>query len=501
MAHLYAAAFTVSFQGQQTEWRLSAEAASILGLSMTMHDGVQFRNTAGIRGPGEDSSARDIQKNHSQSLAASIASISGRQQEDRQASAQADGAPYADEPDAASDMRFHVLGIGAVGSLFSNHLRRALDQSHSVSLILKSSRYVTQFQRNSRAVVCERDGALFPATGFHVENFDASARTSPSSSPPQTDDRIDSLFVITKAHTTIPAILKLLPRLSRDSTIVLLQNGMGIYEQLLEDVFRNPFQRPHFILASNTHGSFLKGIFHVVHAGVGELKFSIVPSDPHKNYEAGFTDMDVPPDDRRARLSDITTPDDPDFLRYRSLRNTVAALLLLDSLQTSWVPVADMQIIMRRKLAINAIVNPLTAIMNCRNGEVFTSDYAKTILRMACGEIAKVFAAEFLAGAKDYVDSAAEAGIDPNDVVLSRLPRELSSPDLQAEVLRVAELTKGNYSSMLSDVRRGRSTEIDFINGYLIKQGVKYNQAMPVNKMLYNLVQMRSSIPLDNIVS
>ena len=72
--------------------------------------------------------------------------------------------------------------------------------------------------------------------------------------------QIQYLFVTLKAHNTVTALQSLTYRLSPNSTIVF---NVRVYEQLICEVFRNPSQRPHFILASNTNGVF--AIQHVSH--------------------------------------------------------------------------------------------------------------------------------------------------------------------------------------------------------------------------------------------
>jgi len=50
---------------------------------------------------------------------------------------------------------------------------------------------------------------------------------------------------------------------------------------------------------------------------------------------------------------------------------------------------------------------------------------------------------------------------------------------------------------MLSDIRTGRPTEIDYINGFLLEFGNICKVRMPITKSLLQLVKMRSEIPLD----
>ena len=394
-------------------------------------------------------------------------------------------------------MRIHVLGLGTIGSLLSHHLRRALQPASSITLIYRTQRRIKQALAQGGAIHIEEAGLVSTASGFLYDTFN-----DPIQNPQSSPEHIDSLFVTTKAQQTIHAINGLVSRLSKNSTIVLLQNGMGVYEILINEVFRNPEQRPHFILASNTHGAYLKTGQHIVHAGQGAIEFAIVPDISGRNYEAGFLDSSVPKFERKPRLSDITTPDDPSYGNYKTLRETVAALLLLELLNVSWRPISYLQTVMRRKLVVNAVVNPLTALMGCRNGDLFHNhnSSAYNIMDKICGEASAVFKAQAIAESQAWLNSLAMEGIDPNDVTVGRLPAALSSEMLKKEVLRVADNTKHNISSMLSDIRRGRSTEIDFINGYLLNLGATHRVKMPYNSMLLHLIKLRGAIPLDQIL-
>ena len=62
-------------------------------------------------------------------------------------------------------------------------------------------------------------------------------RYSPSFENLRTD-LIETLFVTTKAQNTADAISRMFHHLTPRSTIVLLQNGMGIYDDLVQKPFR-----------------------------------------------------------------------------------------------------------------------------------------------------------------------------------------------------------------------------------------------------------------------
>ena len=392
-------------------------------------------------------------------------------------------------------MHFHVLGLGPVGCLLAHNLRRTLPSTHhSISLILKAGLTLPE----KRCIKIDTLGATTTSDGFLEENFQNASQQDGNRA--QDLRQIRSLFVALKAQYAVAALRSLTYRLSANSTIVLMQNGMGLYEELVRDVFRNPSQRPHFILASNTNGAFAIQPFHVVHAGLGSIEFGIVPDAKGREFEAGFDDDSIPQSQRRLRLSDITSPTDVDSARYISLRDTVAALLLLEPLSPSWKTYAELQLIMRRKLVVNAVINPLTALIGCRNGQLTQLPSNSKIMHNICWEGSLVFAAEMRRESTLWLEDMQSRGIDTKDVALPSLPKALSPECLEQEVIRVAQLTRNNVSSMLQDIRRGKVTEIDYINGYLINLGRELGVRTPFNLALLDLVKVRHSIPLDQML-
>jgi 2-dehydropantoate 2-reductase len=116
------------------------------------------------------------------------------------------------------------------------------------------------------------------------------------------------------------------------------------------------------------------------------------------------------------------------------------------------------------KLVISAGINPLTALLGVRNGLLVEDESARTALRLAVGE--------------------AEA-------VARGLEISLPYPDAVAWAEEVCRATADNLSSMLQDVRRGRPTEIEAINGALVRAAEAAGLAAPVNRLLWHLVCAR----------
>jgi len=115
------------------------------------------------------------------------------------------------------------------------------------------------------------------------------------------------------------------------------------------------------------------------------------------------------------------------------------------------------------KLIINTGINALTAITRLRNGDLLEFEGAVGILRQAVTEAVKV---------------------------AKRKRIKLLYDDPLAKVESVCESTAANVSSMLQDVLRKKRTEIDFINGVIVRFGQELGVAVPVNAILVSLVKV-----------
>ncbi|TBU49941.1 ketopantoate reductase-like protein [Dichomitus squalens] len=424
-------------------------------------------------------------------------------------------------------MRIHVVGLGAVGSFVAFHLRRTLHPKHTVFAL--HHKFSAPTISKEHPIVIESEGVVHSQSGVEHLAFTLSPqRARPDLNPrldplrqPHTDLRvaldcrnephelhriygaIESLVVTTKAHAVPRVIAALSGHLSRNSTVVLLHNGMGMYEKLVEEFFPDPYDRPNFVLATNTHGLWRKDVLHVVHSGVGEIQLGIVP-DPHgRDYEAAVRGTGNVPSWKPLSLDDIASISDEHAQsvspRYLSLRNTISALTGARALGATWRPYDDVQTAMRRKLVVNCFVNPLSALLQCKNGDLLSSNHSRWVLDHLCKEAEHVFRAQLAAEVKEMQKAYEEMSEEEKAAVgpprPQPYPRALTSLSLMREVERVVDLTRENYSSMYWDVKLGKPTEIKYLNGYLRKLGLKYSVRTGVNDILFGLTQMRTAIP------
>lgn len=116
------------------------------------------------------------------------------------------------------------------------------------------------------------------------------------------------------------------------------------------------------------------------------------------------------------------------------------------------------------KLLVNVGINPVTAVTSLKNGEIL--DYPE-ILKLSV----------------DAVEEAMK--------VADALGIKLETPDAVEHFKEVSKVTGENTSSMLSDVLNRRKTEIDNINGAIVREGVKFGIETPMNALLTRLVVLK----------
>jgi 2-dehydropantoate 2-reductase len=62
--------------------------------------------------------------------------------------------------------------------------------------------------------------------------------------------------------------------------------------------------------------------------------------------------------------------------------------------------------------------------------------------------------------------------------------------DMEGAVTRIAQTMPGQYSSTAQDLARGRLSEIDHLNGYVVQRGAALGVATPANRLLQTLVRL-----------
>ncbi|WP_279246388.1 ketopantoate reductase family protein [Candidatus Litorirhabdus singularis] len=223
--------------------------------------------------------------------------------------------------------RWHILGAGAIGTLLATQLQEA---GSKVSLLHRNCAGAevapAQLKRYAQGRV----------STHHLTRSSAAAV-----------QEIQGLIITTKAADVIPALLDVRGKLAADAPVILLHNGLGIYEQLI-----NHYPASLTYCGITTEGAYLDNAGDLIHAGHGDTR--------------------------------VGQPDGA---------ATARALSELLEPRGSWLWDADINLSLWRKLMINCAINPLTAIHGCRNGELLENPQLREETQALVAELAAVSAA------------------------------------------------------------------------------------------------------------
>jgi 2-dehydropantoate 2-reductase len=117
------------------------------------------------------------------------------------------------------------------------------------------------------------------------------------------------------------------------------------------------------------------------------------------------------------------------------------------------------------KLILNCAYNALSAITQLPYGQL-------------------VKGAEVTAAMRDVVDEC---------LAVAKADHVTIPGDIDAAVRKIAETVPGQYSSTAQDLARGKRTEIDHLNGLILRRGEALGVATPANRLLHAIVKLMES--------
>ena len=229
----------------------------------------------------------------------------------------------------------------------------------------------------------------------------------------------DVIFLCVKSFKINTALKKIAPQLKANTHIILAHNGMGTLAELPKK-----FINQHNIYALlTTHGCLREASLNITHTGIGITDIGLVSGR-----------VDITEQQALTCLLNKALP-------CVKLHNNI--------IEKQWL-----------KLAINCVINPITALHDINNGQVNNH----------------VFTLQIEAILSELVLVAKSEGIHLNTDILIK------------KIRQVATATAKNCSSMRCDVLAHKQTEINYINGYVHKLGLKHSIATPENTQLWQTV-------------
>lgn len=297
-------------------------------------------------------------------------------------------------------MRILVIGSGAMGSTFGAHFARAGAQ-------------VTLYDRDADHVDAINAEGLRVTTPDGDIDLRLPAIASLDDAPPA-----DIALFLVDSNATASAATEAASKLSPETTLFTLQNGIGNIEAL-SDVFGESR-----VIGGCTYNSAARLVpGRVLHSNIGETTIG---------------EIDGASSERITAVADL--------FRKAGLPVDVSSNVL----GHVWM-----------KFVLNAAINPLSAMTGLRPGEIARTESARLLLEDLLDEILAV--------------------VDAKGIVL---------PDDNArQVVLDHAFDRYNRPSMLQHVEQGRQTEIDALNGALLREAHRLGIPCPVNETVVRTIK------------
>lgn len=289
-----------------------------------------------------------------------------------------------------SFQRIFVLGAGAIGSTYGT----LLSKRNNVTLIGRKA-HVDAINKNGLTLSGDVNG-----------RFSVKAETAIREIPS------DSLILLTtKAYDAAEAVKGVRSLLRKDTVILVLQNGLGIKDEVEKVV-----------------------------EGKAEVIRGVVTSAA-EFFEPGK----------------ISFWQGETILEQTKASEKIALVFNRNGLKTVISNQIEREV--WKKLIVNCVVNPLTAVFQVRNHEIMVD---------SLGEIRHKIMRECIAVGK-------AEGIHFESNLEERIEQ------------KIAGYT--NYSSMCQDIMKRKRTEIDFLNAKIVELGRKHDIPTPVNEAMVGLIR------------
>ncbi|KAK5654368.1 hypothetical protein OQA88_7277 [Cercophora sp. LCS_1] len=277
--------------------------------------------------------------------------------------------------------------------------------------------------------------------------------------PDTNEEVIHNLVVTVPAGLVLKSLEPIVHRLDHRSAICLVQDGLGIVEDIIQAYFPDQFTRPTFILGQMTT--------RLRHPG---SQFSVAELHQRPLYLSIYT-----PHGRG-----LTTPN---LIKHhpppeRVLRQT-HFLGLLTAMPGLIGQGESMSNFLHRKIpttAFRAVVDPVTTILDCTYDRIQSNKYARELIDNCIAEIC------------DVVSRFPEC----RDLPAFR--RLYLGTSLRREVYHMLHGQKTADSAMRSRTSRGWETDIDYLTGYFVQRGRALKVSVSALETLLLAVKSRQTL-------
>lgn len=294
-------------------------------------------------------------------------------------------------------MNIAIIGGGSIGLLYA----RYLSEYYTVCLYVKSNEQKNKI--NNEGLQFEKDGHtwMIPVQVRLISEWEAE----------------EDLAIITVKQYHLPEVMNILTKTltTKSCSLLFLQNGMGHLKWL------DTIRAKNIYVASVEHGANRMFSNRVIHTGAGMTKVAMYKGESL------------------------------DYLEK-----------LVEDCQElfPFIIEGDYQEMLVKKLVVNSIINPMTAVLKIPNGDLLENPHYYTICKELFKEICNVL---------DI----------PNEV------------EMFSYIENICRRTAANRSSMLQDLDAKRPTEVDAILGYILERAEGQMIDAPIVRTFYRLIKGR----------
>ena len=252
------------------------------------------------------------------------------------------------------------------------------------------------------------------------------------SDPSKIKEKIDLIIITVKSYDTEKALSQIKPLVGKETLILIAQNGYGNYEKAVEI-----FGKEKVLLSRVIFGS--------------------------KVLDKNSVEITVNADDVRIGDPSKTIPEKK-------------VLDVVETIRKSGIPASfapDVYQILWDKILYNCSLNPLGALLECSYGDLADNRYTLEIMESIINEI-------FIVTEANNIKLRWESP----DKYIKHFYQNLIPP------------TKKHFPSMFYDLKSGKKTEIDSLNGAIVKLAEKKGLQAPTNKTVTLLIKFKESYPV-----
>ncbi|KAL7945783.1 ketopantoate reductase PanE/ApbA C terminal domain-containing protein [Trichoderma barbatum] len=342
------------------------------------------------------------------------------------------------------DRRIFILGIGNLGRLYASCLSMQSPRP-PITLVVHRKELLSQWVQ-SPGLEITRLGQLHSGKDeFQIEWWTDQAPTHGPIREVAQASKIRNLIVGTKAAAAMPEADKLRRYLDSSSSVAFLQNGMSkLWPPHGQEYIAKRYpdnNGPNILACVTNHGVLSEGPFKSLHASPADSAIGPV-------------------------LLNDSTPHLAPSVTYLT-----EAIATAPNLNAKSITRAELWVSQLQKLVVNVSINPLTAILRCKNGVLFENPNgvtAKIIDRLLHESSAILQTLINHPSSTEILAEPTETNAQTLDALREELTLRFSVDKLRPMLYKIGEVVKDNTSSMLQDARAGKPTEIQDFNGWLV---------------------------------